>query len=77
MADRSCTTNPHPFVPLRWWDRLLRGAGRCRHCIAPQIAHPMPQWFVCRPLQDGRYYTNEEAHEIYYGEESRRNDGQR
>jgi hypothetical protein len=62
------TTSPHEWKPLRWWDRLLRGEGRCRFCIAPRIAHPMPAWFTARPLSDARYYDNHEAHDIYHDE---------
>jgi hypothetical protein len=63
------STSPHEYASLSWLDRFF-SFGRCRHCIAPKEAHPMPLWFPARALNDSRCYTNEEAHEIYYDESS-------
>ena len=55
------TVEPHDYVPLRWWDRLvfrLSGhppvLGRCRHCYYPGDAHPISKWVQARPLGDKR-----------------------
>lgn len=54
MVNNLRTTNrvaPHPFRPLRWWDRLLQ-FGRCRHCYLPCFAHPVTCYVPARPLGD-------------------------
>lgn len=47
----SVDTSPHSFHPLRFWDALHSG-GRCRHCYAPRLAHPMRCWVASRPIGD-------------------------